>query len=415
MFPDRLLPEAPWKAVSHCFVVRACSLLCLTGFWLSPSANAQSSAELVSGSIKVGRYQFPVQLPEGFSVELLTHELEVPRILHFAGTRLFAGSRSGNVYWLDPPYKQSNVLVHLADYPHSVVVDNDQIFIAQTGGIYSAAYLAEDQTVAVDDLALLVELPGGQGHNSRTMKQGPDGKLYVSLGITGNCSNEFLDTSYPQNDRRGGIYVIEQHDASVQLEPYASGLRNPVGLDWHPETGQLYTSNNGPDHQGYEYPREYFSKVDSGSFHGMPWYQYKNNELTRDTCIDSDPPLGAELVVKPVATFPARIAPMDVAFIHSGLPGSQFEHDALVALHGSWATSDGGGSGDPASRRDPKIVRVEFDEGKVVAVHDFMTGFQLPDGQRWARPMGVVQGPDGHIYFSSDDGIQGIYRIRYDQ
>ena len=120
-----------------------------------------------------------------------------------------------------------------------------------------------------------------------------------------------------------------------------------------------------------------------------------------------------ESVVVPVASFPARIAPMDLTFVPSDTAFVEYRHDALVALHGSWATSNGGGNGDPATRRDPKIVQVDFNDGEAGEVRDFMTGFQLPDGQRWARPIGIAMGPDGHIYFSSDAGIQGLFRIRY--
>jgi glucose/arabinose dehydrogenase len=175
----------------------------------------------------------------------------------------------------------------------------------------------------------------------------------------------------------------------------------------------LYTSNNGPDHLGYEQPREYFSLVEEGSFHGMPWYQYIDGQLQADNCVSSDAPKSKESVVAPVASFPARIAPMDLTFVPSDTAFDEFRHDALVALHGSWATSNGRGDGNPASRREPKIVRVVFNNGVAGEVLDFMTGFQLPDGQRWARPIGITIGPDGHVYFSSDAGIQGLYRIRY--
>lgn len=377
------------------------------------SGFAQQRLSLQASELSVGAYVFPVQLPKGFVVELLSSELRGPRILHFSGQRLFIGSKSGSVYWLDPPYTQPNELVHLPDYPHSVVVKDNRIFVAQTGSVSSAPYAAETTSLSADQFEVLVKLPGGRGHNSRTLKEGPDGKLHVSLGITGNCSDEYLDKSYPFTDRRGGIFTIEMSDKNSSLKPFASGLRNPVGLDWHPVTEDLYTSNNGPDHMGYEQPFEYFSRVDEGSFHGMPWYQYIEGEMQTDSCISSDAPLSKDFVTAPVASFPARIAPMDLTFVPSDIAFDEFRNDALVALHGSWATSNGRGDGSPASRREPKIVRVDFNDGVAGDVQDFMTGFQLPDGQRWARPIGIAIGPDGHVYFSSDAGVQGLYRIRY--
>ena len=85
----------------------------------------------------------------------------------------------------------------------------------------------------------------------------------------------------------------------------------------------------------------------------------------------------------------------------------------MVALHGSWATSPSGGyAGNPSTRRHPKLVVVRFDEGKPLRVDDLVTGFQLPDGRRWARPVGVAFGPDGALYFTSDQGVNGLFRMR---
>ena len=67
--------------------------------------------------------------------------------------------------------------------------------------------------------------------------------------------------------------------------------------------------------------------------------------------------------------------------------------------------------GDPATRREPKLVRVRFAQGEAQGVEDFVTGFQLPDGQRWARPVGVGFGPDGALYFTSDSGTEGLFRL----
>jgi glucose/arabinose dehydrogenase len=89
------------------------------------------------------------------------------------------------------------------------------------------------------------------------------------------------------------------------------------------------------------------------------------------------------------------------------------EFDALVALRGSWGTQPGGGAlGNPATRRAPKIVAVRFEDGRAKRVDDLLTGFQLDDGERWARPVGVAIGPDGALYFTSDSGINGLFRLR---
>src|SRR3989344_7117965 len=223
---------------------------------------------MLDGAHRVAR------VPKGFRLELLTGKLDGPRLPTFAGNGdLFIGSKSGKVYRLVPPYTAPEVLVTLDDYPHSVAFRRDEILIARTNGVYRAPYRPGQQRIAPEAVKLLARLPGGGGHNSRTLAVGPDGRVYVSLGIQGNCSDQYLGDEYPFDERRGGILVLREEGGQARWEVYGSGLRNPVGFAWHPHTGAMFASNNGPDHWGYEQPPEYFSRVTAGSFHGMPWFQ----------------------------------------------------------------------------------------------------------------------------------------------
>ena len=356
-----------------------------------------------------------VSLPSGYILELLTTKLDGPRLLTFAANGdLFIGSKSGKVYRLAPPYTHPGVLITLNDYPHSVALRDGEILIAQTDGLYRAPYRQGQTAIAPDTLTRLAALPAGGGHSSRTVRLGPDGRVYLSLGISKNCSDEYLGADYPFDKRRGGVLVLREDGATPRFEPYASGLRNPVGFDWQPGTGVLYASNNGPDHHGYEQPPEYFSRLDAGSFHGMPWFQYDGERLRRDECVKSRPPRPESDAAIPVAIFPARSAPMAVAFVPPGALDPQFTGDAVVALHGSWGTRPSGGAfGNPATRRPPKLVRVRFRDGVAQGVEDLVSGFQLDNGERWARPVGVAFGPDGALYFTSDGGTtEGLFRLR---
>lgn len=349
------------------------------------------------------------RVPKGYRLDFLV-TLDEPRLLTFAANGdLFIGSKSGKVYRLPPPYTQATILVRLRNYPHSVAFRKNEILIAQTDGVYRAPYRLGQTELDSDALHLLAALPAGGGHNSRTVRVGSDGRVYVSLGIRGNCSDEYLDESYPPEYRRGGVLVLRESGGKASWEPFASGLRNPVGFDWQPRTGVMFASNNGPDHQGFEQPPEYFSRLTPGSFHGMPWYQFDGKQIRRDDCIGRTPPRPLQEVSVPVANFPARNAPMGVAFVPAGAMDKNLELDAVVALRGSWGTPPGGGI---ASRRPPKLVVVRFNATQVVRVDDLVTGFQLDDGQRWARPVGVAIGPDGALYFSSDSDHQGLYRLR---
>lgn len=360
--------------------------------------------------------QYTVRVPAGYTLELLTAELDQPRMLTFAGDgNLFVGSRSGDIYRLEPPYNRPQVLVSLDNYPHSVAFRPGEILIAQTDGLYQAPFGPVQQRIAKGDLSKLAALPGGGGHSSRTVAVGPDNRIYLGLGISGNCSDEYLGDQYPFDRRRGGVLVLEEDARGTRWVPFASGLRNPIGFDWHPDTKILYASNNGPDHWGYALPPEYFSRLEAGSYHGMPWFQFDGNGVMRDDCIGVAPPESQASVVPPVATFPARNAPMGVAFLPSAAGDQRLAGDAVVALHGSWATQPSGTYfGDPASRRPPKVVVVRFAQGKARRVDDLVSGFQLRNGYRWARPVGVAIGPDGAIYFSSDSTTEGLFRLKRD-
>ncbi len=353
-----------------------------------------------------------VRVPKGYRLEWLAG-MDEPRMLTFAANGdLFAGSHSGAVYRLPPPYTTPEVLVELDDYPHSVAFRGEEILIAQTDGVYSAPYLPGQSSIAPDEVTLLAELPSGGGQDSRTVGVGPDGRVYVSLGIQGNCTDQFAGGNYLFDERRGGVLVLRESEDKASWSPFASGLRNPVGFGWQPQTGVLFASNNGPDHMGNEQPPEYFSRLDAGSFHGMPWFQFDGKKLRRDGCVKSAPPRPINEVTLPVATFPAHSAPLGVVFVPMGALDAQLELDAVVALHGSKGTKASGRSKRRADTpRAPKLVVVRFRDGQAVRVDDLVTGFELPDGKRWARPAGVAVGPDGALYFSSDSDTKGLFRL----
>jgi glucose/arabinose dehydrogenase len=354
-----------------------------------------------------------VTLPDNLQLEVLSTALSRPRMLTLAPDgALLVGSRAGVVYRLEAPYTEPQVFARLGDYPHSVAVRGDELLIAQTRGLYRTRFRAGERRLE-GALELVAALPGGFGHSSRTVRVGPDRRIYLSLGISGNCSDQYLGEPYAAADRRGGIVRLIEARGRPRWEAFATGLRNPVGFDWHPTTGVAYASNNGPDHLGFEHPREVFARLDEGSFHGMPWFWHDGDEVVRDRCIGGVPPRPASEVSKPAATFPARNAPMAVAFVPHGALVPELEGDAVVALRGSWAirpASDG--SGKPGFRRPPRLVVVRFESGQPVAVEELLTGFQDAEGERWARPVGLAFGPDGALYFTSDEGTQGLFRLR---
>lgn len=367
-------------------------------------------------SIGLAQQNSPIVAPEGVHVEKIA-DLDTPRFLTFSkGGDMIVGSGAGKVYRLKAPYTKSETLVDFGSYPHSVdfrqVGDVEELWIGDTGGLYKVAY-DSSKTYAKGDFEKVVSLPAGGGHSSRTVKVREDGTVFVSGGIASNCSIQYLDYSYPEDQRRGGIWRLDESVKPAKLVPFGTGLRNPIGINFHPVTHIMYANNNGPDHWGFDIPREVFVEVQEGDFFGMPWYQTIDGEVKVDSCAPADTqPRPIQDVEKPVATFDARNAPMETLFVPEGYLKKEWENSALVALHGSWAVPPGGGDAD---RRHPKLVLVEFVDGKATGqVKDILTGFQYANGERYARPVGLAFGPDKALYMTSDAENAGVFKVTVD-
>ncbi len=365
---------------------------------------------LVPQSLSVNGHSIQLQVPSGLRVDFLT-SLSSPRFLtNGPDSELLIGSLGSSIYRIVWPYSTAETLVDLPGLNHSIAYRNGNIYVAQTGGLHSAPYSRLSGSLSPVDFNLIVPLPSETGgHSTRTVIVGPDQRLYIGIGISGNCSDEYLHASYPFQLRRGGVYVLDESGGQSTLLPYAAGLRNPIGLAFYPWTNILYATNAGPDNLGYDQPPEVFAALNNGSFHGMPWFQFFNGQFRNGECATSSPPRPVEEATPPAVTFAARSTPEGIAFVTSTQLGSDFLGNGLVAIHGSWATLPGGGS---ATRRPPKISMVHFVNNKPQSVEDVVTGFQRSDGSRFARPCGMLMGPDGNLYFTSDSGeVTGLFRL----
>src|SRR6266516_1416596 len=178
---------------------------------------------------------------------------------------------------------------------------------------------------------------------------------------------------------------------------FATGLRNSVGLAFHPSSGELWANNNDRDYLGDDLPPEHLNILKDGKWYGWPQCYLPNQpnpEYPSANCAGVEPP---------ALTVQAHSAPLGLTFYTGTKFPAEYQGDAFMTYHGSWNRSVPTGA---------KVVRVRVLNGRPNAVEDFVTGWQLADGSRWGRPVHVVTGADGALLISDDVGGR-IWRVGY--
>lgn len=338
-------------------------------------------------------------VPEGFAVQVFADELAGPRFMAVGpdGVLYVADRGNDRIVALpdadgDGQADEIRVLADGLNNPHNLVYHEGAWYVAVTEGVVrlidtDGDGVAEARTTLIDSYT-----PPGQ-HSSRTIAFLPDGRLLLSAGSTCNVCEE-------TDPRRAAITSYDSPVGQDQLtgeQVFASGLRNAVGLAVHPETGQLWVTNNGRDLLGDDLPPETIYQVDEGTNYGWP-------SCHSGTVVD--PEFGFEgacaSVGQPAITIQAHSAPLGLAFYTGDSFPADYHGDLFIALHGSWNRSVPTGY---------KVVRAPMTNGAPAGpVEDFATGWLNSDGNADGRPVDVVVGSDGALYVS-DDKAGFIYRI----
>ncbi len=336
-------------------------------------------------------------LPEGFSIEYFARDLKGPRFMDFNpyGTLYVTLTGAGRVVALpdtdgDGRSDQVVTVAEGLNNPHGIAFFEGYLYIAETGRVVryrlkGRAYELGDMEVVVPDLPTR-----GGGHFTRTVVFGSDRQMYVSVGSSCNVCRE-------KDRERAGIlnYPPDGSDKSY----FAEGLRNAVGLAFHPETGQLYATENSRDHLGDDIPPDELNLIELGGHYGWPYCwgnKYPDDKYNKTRF--------CKLTAPPIVKFQAHSAPLGLAFTHSKQFPEQYQGGLFVAFHGSWNRTVPTGY---------KVVYLPFSEKKKPTgnYEDFITGW-LRNGKKWGRPVDIVFGRDGDMYIS-DDYSGAIYRVTY--
>lgn len=342
----------------------------------------------------------PVVVPPGFQVRVFAQGLNAPRGMAFGpnGCLYVTDARGGRVLRLvdvDADGKADNIGVVLEglDRPSGIAWHAGEVWVAEESRIIRLPDPVPVDTASarpkVEYTVVVEGLPAG-GFWTRPLIFETDGSgFFVGIGASCNLCLE--------EDRRRAAIVRYEMDGTGE-RVWATGLRNPVGLAIHPETGELWATSAGRDWLGDDLPPDELNAVRRSRNYGWPYCygaRVPNPEYADQARCDPTQP--------PIATFPAHSSPLGIAFYTGDAFPPEYRNDAFVALHGSWNRSAPSGY---------KVVRVKVQAGHPVKVEDFVTGWLSGGGDLRGRPVQPVVGPDGALYIS-DDFSGRIWRVAY--
>lgn len=339
--------------------------------------------------------------PAGFKVTKFASDLKNPRNTYVAPNGDLFVAESGTAFSAnqitifrdkdkDGTYETRAVYLSGLDKPYGILTLGKSFYVANTDGLYQYNY--DPAALKLEGKGKkIVELPAGgyNNHWTRNLIANADGsKIYISVGSASNVAEHGIDTE----KRRAGILQVNPDGTGEKI--YASGLRNPVGMDWNPVTKELWTAVNERDGLGDDLVPDYITSVKPGGFYGWPYSYFGQIE---------DPRLkgqGKDLVAKaivPDVPVGSHTASLGLTFYTSDKFPVKYKNGAFVGQHGSW---------NRAKLSGYKVVFVPFENGKPGKPEDFLTGFLANEdkSQVYGRPVDVTLLPDGSLLVNDDSG-----------
>lgn len=292
--------------------------------------------------------------------------------------------------------EQRSALLTGLNSPFGMAVVGDWLYVANTDALVRFPFRV-GQTRITANAEKVVDLPGGGNHWTRNVVADPEGKtLFVTVGSASNIAEDGLEIE------KNRAAILEVDPLVKKFRIYASGLRNPNGMAFEPNSRALWTVVNERDMIGSDMPPDYMTRVEFGGFYGWPWHYWGGYV---DDRVQPQRPDLREYTARPDYALGAHTASLGLAFAGDAKLGSRFASGAFIGQHGSWNRVPPSGY---------KVVFVPFAANgfpvKGAKPVDVLTGFLDQDGKARGRPVGVITDRSGGLLVADDVG-NVIWRV----
>ncbi|MFH0976174.1 MAG: sorbosone dehydrogenase family protein [Spirochaetota bacterium] len=337
-----------------------------------------------------------IKLSPGFKIEIFAAPVPGARSLSLGNNgTVFVGTRSaGRVYAVidnNKDYTADKIIAIAKDLnnPNGVAFRKGDLYVAEISRILKYKNIENNLNAAAVPVVINDTFPKEGHHGWKFISFGPDGKLYVPVGAPCNiCLSK--DKMYAS--------IMRMNPDGSGLEIFANGVRNTVGFDWNPDTGELWFTDNGRDWLGNDQPPDELNRAPLKGLHFG--YPYIHGDSVKDPDFGRD--ISNERFEKPAKELGAHVAALGMRFYTGKMFPEKYRKQIFIAEHGSWNRVP------PAGYR---IMLAELINNKVVSYKPFAEGW-LRGFNAWGRPVDVLNMPDGSIIIS-DDRADVLYRITY--
>jgi glucose/arabinose dehydrogenase len=279
--------------------------------------------------------------------------------------------------------------------PYGMLLLGNWFYVGNTDGVVRYPYRS-GQTKIDGKGQKILDLPVGGHHTRNLIADAAGRKIYVAVGSRSNVDEDGMDA---KDARRAAILQVNPDGSGMRV--FASGLRNPVGMDWESKTNVLWTVVNERDHLGDDLVPDYLTSVREGAFYGWPYAYFGQNEDPRKK--GQRPDLVARTTM-PEYALGSHVAALGLVFYRGNSFPPRYQGGAFIGMHGSWNRSKLVGF---------KVAFVRFESGKPVGpLEDILTGFIANEksSEVYGRPVGVTEAPDGSLLVADDAGGK-IWRV----